>query len=117
MGDIRKVSETREKDGDWDAWPYPTVTIESVVSGGLRSRILAKLGRPADSPEVRLVEMRVSGGFSEYTQEDECAIEIRIGEQKAWEHESTGEWAMAEFLAEFGGDGGWPKPSPGLPPV
>lgn len=107
MSDIRKVSETRvkEDDGEWDDWPYPTVTIESVVSGNLRSRILNELERHDDGCEIRLIENQVSGGYSEYTQEDDCSIEIRIGQETVWENKFnfSSESAMAAFLRQFGG--------------
>jgi hypothetical protein len=104
MNDIRKVMESRSKeDGDWDDWPYPTVTIESVVSGELRARILTVLGYADDGREVRLIESQVSGGYSEYTQEDECSIEVRIGAEVAWKNMFySEESAMAAFLANFG---------------
>ena len=105
MGEgIKKVRETRTKDdGDWGEWPFPTVEIESVISGDLRSRILAKLGREDDGCEVRLVETAVSAGYSEFTQEDECSIEVKIGSDVAWsdEYAYSTESAMAKFLQEF----------------
>lgn len=113
MSDIRKVREVREKDdGDWEDWPYPILTIESVVSGGLRAIILARLNAP-DTAEVRLIETCVSGGYSEFTQEDDYGIEVLADGASAWKHEygTSAESSMARFLAEFGP----PVPSPGLP--
>ena len=104
MSDIRKVRETLTKDeGDWEEWPYPTVTIESVVSGELRSRIFAVLGRADDGAEVRLVETKVSAGYSEYTQEDECEIEVKIGTETAWkdDYNYSSESAIASFMRHF----------------
>ena len=103
MSDIRKVRATQEKDGDWEEWPYPTETIESVISGDLRARILRILERTDDGAEVRLIETNVSGGYSEYTQESECDIEVRIGGDVAWkdEYSFSTESAMTKFLAKF----------------
>lgn len=103
MRDIRKVRATQEKDGDWEEWPYPTETIESVVSGDLRARILRILERADDGTEVRLIETNVSGGYSEYTRETECDIEVRIGGDVAWKYEDSlsNESAMTKFLAKF----------------
>jgi hypothetical protein len=68
VSDITKVSELRSKDeGNWDDWPYPTITITSRITGDLRSRILARLRLP--DGEVILEESEVSGGYSEFTQE------------------------------------------------
>ena len=101
--DITRLRETRTKDdGDWDEWPYPTVEIESVISGELRARILAKLGHTDDGCEVRLIETNVSGGWSEFTQEDECSIEVKIGSGVAWRDETfSTESAMERFLKQF----------------
>jgi len=107
MSDITKIRETRTKDeGDWDEWPYPTVEIESVISGELRSRILAVLGRKDDGSEMRLVEIQVSGGWSEFTQEDECEIGIKIGAETIWkdDYNYSSESAMAAFMRKFGGE-------------
>ena len=107
MSDITKVRETRTKDdGDWDEWPYPTVEIESVVSGELRSRILSVLGIEDDGQKIMLVETNVSGGWSEFTQETECGIEVRIDAETAWkdEYNYSSESAMAAFLRKFGGN-------------
>lgn len=106
MSDIRKVRETRSKDdGDWEEWPYPDFEVESVVSGELRRRILASLEREEDGCEVRLIESEISGGWSEFTQEDDHSIELRIGEAVVWESkdEASQESAMASFLRRFGG--------------
>lgn len=102
--DIQKVKETRTKDaGDWGEWPFPTLEIESVITGELRSRILAKLGRSDETAEMLLIETNVSSGYSEYTQEDECSIRVRIGEDTAWQadYEHSTDAAMARFLKEF----------------
>lgn len=105
MSDIEKIRETREKEGygDWDEWPYPTVTVESRVTGDLRARILQVLEHADDQAEVRLIETYVSGGYSEYTQEDECEIEVKIGDSSAWkdEYNYSTESAMAKFLNKF----------------
>lgn len=105
MSDLRKVRETRTKDdGDWDEWPYPTLTIESVISGDLRTRALSKLGRPDHDGEVLLIESHVSAGWSEYTQEDDYSIEVSINGESAWkdEYNYSTESAMAQFLKWIG---------------
>lgn len=103
MNDIRKIRQTETKDdGDWEEWPYPTVEIESVISGDLRSRILTKLERADDGCEIRLIETSVSGGYSEYTQEDECSIEVKIDTETVWKAETfSTESATARFMEKF----------------
>jgi hypothetical protein len=106
MSDITKISESYSKDPDyhdWDAWPYPTVCIESVVSGELRSRILTALDWKDDGSELHLVETKISSGWSEYTPEDDCEIAVMIGSQTLWEskHHYNSEPAMAAFMQRF----------------
>ena len=101
MGDIRKVSETRSKDdGDWDEWPYPTVTIESEVTGELRSKVIAAAGGEPVPGRVIITETEVSGGYSEFTQETEYGIEVRIDGASVWkdEYNMDSETAMSAFM-------------------
>lgn len=105
MSDIQKIRETRTKDdGDWEEWPYPTVEIESVITGDLRAAILRKLGFGYDGHEVRLIETDVSSGYSEFTQEDDCSIAVTVDGAEKWKAESllSTDSAMARFLKEFG---------------
>jgi hypothetical protein len=101
MSDITKIKEQRSKDdGDWDEWPYPTVTITSLVTGDLRTAILAKLNMPPDALGVITIEeSQVSGGYSEYTQEDDCAIRVMIDGRERWKHESA--FSMKSAMAAF----------------
>jgi hypothetical protein len=101
MGDIKKISETCEKDGgDWEEWPYLTVTIKSEVTGELRGKIIAKAGGEPTPGRVTLIETKVSAGYSEYTQEDECSIEVRIDGASVWKDEQnfSSDRGMAAFL-------------------
>jgi hypothetical protein len=103
VSDISKVREIWAKDGDWEEWPYPTVTIESVISGELRSRVLRVLELEDTGQEVVLVENKVSGGYSEYTQENDFGIEVKVAGVRQWHEDwaSSQESAMAGFLAKF----------------
>lgn len=100
MKDISKISEVRSvEDGEpWDEWPYPTITITSLISGELRSRVLMKIG--ADDGRITIVETEVSGGYSEYTQETDYGIELFHNDNSVWkaEYTSGGDTAMAAFL-------------------
>lgn len=114
MSDITKIREERSKDdGDWEEWPYPTVTITSRVTGSLRTAILAKLG-VADG-DVTIEESEVSGGWSEVTQETDYQIQVLLDGVKKWERDVqwSAESAMAAFMDWCGAIP--PKPSPGLP--
>jgi hypothetical protein len=106
MSDIRKVAESYHKDnGDWDEWPYPTLTIESIITGKLRTHIL-NIYSLEDTAEVYLIETQVSGGYSEFTKEDECSIQVQVDGIIVWDsiYHMNKESAMAKFLTTFGGD-------------
>lgn len=61
-----------------DDWPYPTEHIKSLISGELADRIKERLGVPSDTPVI-MTEHRISGGYSEYTQETDYQHEIACG--------------------------------------
>lgn len=83
--------------GDPDEWPYPTITIESEVTGELRDKILAKTGRDGT---VTLLETEVSGGWSEYTPETDYNIEVLVDGSSVWQDTYNGSpgTAMGAFL-------------------
>jgi hypothetical protein len=83
-------------------WPAPPIYVESAITGELRSRILAKLGRDGT---LRLIEAEVEGGYSEFTIETDYPIEVWLDREGAepervWsrEYDWTKESAMAAFL-------------------
>jgi transcriptional regulator with XRE-family HTH domain len=55
-----------------DEWPYPTSYTKSMITGELADRIRERMGVDASAP-VFITEKCVSGGYSEYTQDDFCA--------------------------------------------
>jgi hypothetical protein len=79
-------------DGDPDEWPYPdTVSLWEVV-GGLRDAVLKRmrlLGHTeyTGNESVTLEERTISGGYSEYTQEDEYHFVIYVDDVRvfSWE--------------------------------
>ena len=104
MSGITKIrewvdSDEPEPEGGWD-FPAPPVNVESLISGDLRARILAKLERADDGCEVKLVETEIEGGYSEFTREYDYEIAVWIGEQRVWHHDAswTAEDSMAAFL-------------------
>lgn len=115
--DIIKIREERHKEdgGDWDDWPYPTITITSRVTGDLRTAILAKLDKV--SGDVLIEESEVSGGWSEFTQETDYSVRVMVDGQERWRNDS--EWSAENAMAAFlKWSGTLPAvPSPGLPPV
>lgn len=103
MSDITKISELRTKDnGEWDDWPYPTVTITSAITGELRKRILAKL-EITDLPgvDVTIEESEVSVGYSEFTQETDYGIRVMVDGVEKWKREGfdfSTDSTMAAFM-------------------
>ncbi len=100
---LRKIRETHSKDdgGAWDEWPYPTITIESEVSGALRTAVLSAFGRAGE--KVILIESEVSAGWSEFTQETEYGIAVQVDGETVWQQDyaTSAESAMASFLRTF----------------
>jgi hypothetical protein len=104
MSDITKIrewvdSEEAEPEGGWD-WPTPPVNVESLISGDLRARILAKLGRADDGCEVKLAETEIEGGYSEFTVDYDYEIAVWIGAERVWRYDLafSAEDSMAAFL-------------------
>ena len=107
MGDITKVrewidSDEPEPEGGYD-WPHPPICIESAVTGELRGRILDKLGRLGEGLRVRIIELEVEGGWSEFTIETDYYIEVWIDSdgrepEKVWERDT---WSASDTMAAF----------------
>ena len=64
-----------------DDWPYPTHHSKYLITGNLADKVRARLGED-ESSSVTITEDRVSGGYSEYTQEDELFFEVECGSHK-----------------------------------
>lgn len=64
---------------DPDEWPYPTKYTRSLAHGELAERIRRALGVTDDLP-VYVEERIESGGYSEYTQEDDYYMTIKVGD-------------------------------------
>jgi hypothetical protein len=63
-----------------DVWPYPTSYTKSLITGDLADKIRERLGAEPHVP-VMLTEKRVSGGYSEYTQENDYEHTITVGNE------------------------------------
>lgn len=73
-------------------WPYPDRYTKSSIEGTLAERIRAKLGADWEAP-VFITETEISGGYSEYTQENtfdfvlECAgITKEFDDGNGWDN-------------------------------
>jgi hypothetical protein len=60
-------------------WPYPTQYTKSLITGDLADRVRTRLGLTPEVP-VLLTEERISGGYSEYTQETDYNHTITCGQ-------------------------------------
>lgn len=93
-----------------DNWPPPPEYVEHRVEGQMRLDALARLGRSADDPcDVRLIEGRIEGGYSEWTAEIDYDIEVWIheGRQSQRVYDSSDydqDRALAGFLTWVTGD-------------
>lgn len=81
------VSTWKDPDFRGGKWPYPTVYVKSEVTGLLAWRVRRKLGEAYSSDPVYVTERKVSGGYSEWTQDYTYYFTVECG----------------GFLAEFGG--------------
>ena len=72
------LDEWEDEDENDGEWPYPTQYKKSRVEGELAEQVRAKLG-VADDAEVIITEEIISGGWSEYTQENEYNLEVEAG--------------------------------------
>jgi len=70
-----------DEDTNNGEWPFPTRYLESQAQGELAERIRRALGVVGDVP-VFVTEQIVSGGWSEYTQEDDHSLTIRVGQSR-----------------------------------
>jgi hypothetical protein len=103
FNDITKIKEVQEKDGDWEEWPYPSRTITSRISGDLKAAILKSHSLTDAGNDVTLEEEYESGGYSEYTQEEDFTLRLYVNGSEIWSHEyaSSSDSAMRAFLVEY----------------
>jgi len=76
---IHEWEDAPEDGRDPEDWPYPTRYSKSLITGDLADLIRARLGVEQHVP-VMLTEEVVSGGYSEYTQENDYNHTLNVGE-------------------------------------
>nr|WP_296763756.1 hypothetical protein [Rhodococcus sp. (in: high G+C Gram-positive bacteria)] len=76
------ISEWEDEDENDGEWPYPTEYVKSVISGELADQVRKKIGKDKNDflPPVYITEINVSGGYSEYTQENDYSFIIECGD-------------------------------------
>ena len=88
VGDLPHATElTSYTDPDYNQgnWPYPTQHITYLAGAGMADDIRKRVGSDSDTPVI-IEEEVISGGYSEYTQENDYPFEIRVGNfQKAFD--------------------------------
>jgi hypothetical protein len=78
---IRTWTDAPEPGRSANDWPYPTEHAQFLITGDLAERVKAALGEPPEAA-VFLTEDRVSGGYSEYTQETDYFFELQVGSRR-----------------------------------
>lgn len=92
---IHEWEDAPEGGRDPEEWPYPTRYSKSLITGDLADKIRDRLGAEQHVP-VMITEKVESGGYSEYTQENDYYNTVTVGEHSvdlgsAW----TGNGIMA----------------------
>jgi hypothetical protein len=72
---------TRTDPATHEGWPYPNEYVTSQITGTLADRIRRRFGEPGGT-SVLIEETRISGGWSEFTQETSYEFEVRCGEHR-----------------------------------
>lgn len=96
---VNSWEDEDENDGEW---PYPTQYNQYRIEGDLADRVNRRMGNDPGT-EVLLTETVVSGGWSEYTQENDYSHEIEAGGETV---ELVGTWqsnpiaALVKWLGE-----------------
>lgn len=74
---IRQWEDEPESGRDPDEWPYPTKHVLSLAQGELAERIRRALKVTTGAP-VYVEEEVISGGYSEFTQEEDHYLTVRV---------------------------------------
>ena len=82
-----------------DEWPYPTSHNLSEIRGELAERIRRAFGAE-DGEQVTIQENIVSGGYSEYTIENDYEYTVRCGEHVWSSNSYSGIWRLLAWLDE-----------------
>lgn len=78
-----------------DDWPYPTKHVRSLANGELAERIRRALRVESPYADVYVQEDTVSGGYSEYTQENEYHVTVWCnGERYEFEARYSGSFPL-----------------------
>ena len=75
--EVRSWIDSPEEGRSADDWPYPDEHTEYLIGGQLADQIRARTGQTGD---VIFEELNVSGGWSEYTQENDYSVTIKVGD-------------------------------------
>lgn len=75
---VREWQAEAEGGRDPHQWPYPTRYQESVITGGLADAVRERLGAPP-TEDVYITEAVISGGYSEWTQENDYEFTLTVG--------------------------------------
>ena len=79
-------------------WPYPTIYTYSVLDGDLAKRVQAITGNPG---EVTIKTEVISGGWSEWTQENDYSGTIYCGGAYVVELVGSYDWTPLTYLLDW----------------
>lgn len=82
-----------------DEWSYPTVHSVSSVQGELAERVRTAFNISDSSMEVRIIESVESGGYSEYTQENEYNFTVHCGNHRKHFYSSYAGQGLVDLIA------------------
>lgn len=78
ISEIANWEEAVEEGRDPDEWPYPDQFTRSIVDGELAQRVRRIFAAP-ENESVSIISKTISGGYSEYTQENDYEFTIECG--------------------------------------
>jgi len=96
---MHEWSDQPEPGRDADDWPYPNRYSKSLITGDLADAIRTRLNVESHVPVI-ITEEVVSGGYSEYTQENDYNHTITVGEHTV-ELESSWTWNAITALTRW----------------
>jgi hypothetical protein len=97
MTTTSRLIEEWQEEGDTDEWPYPTIHKTYLIEGDLADAVRKRSGLTGD---VTSVEEVISGGYSEWTQENDYPFELQVDGTTVFTHD-------AYYGGSLGEDIGW----------
>lgn len=78
LSDPSSFAHTRVSADRTGTWPPEPTEVTHILDGALAARVRRRLSE-TDTAEVKLTELTVYGGYSEYTQENSTTFTVACG--------------------------------------